>query len=1387
LPTAQDRVNSQGENVKSVDLVLSLERADGEIDAAYKANLETSLGYLAEVIYEMSNGGNYLGTVSILSNKEGFNFADVSIAKCGVWPYTTHGHAIHFAENSAKCSELATDLTSNWLLDPTRFAGVLGHEMMHYLYDLSDEYGSGEVRPGSDNYSISGLVMNAVVGTNQLQLSVSPPVQPPDLSMYTWARLKVFIEPYGVGSPIRFYSIGGALPSGIGGDPTYRVSSITIDEKQRIISLNITDAAGNPVQFSDNGTPSGWGIYQNYNYWESPFTISSRAADEVYNFHGQSSSNPLGNHGPLYQYWNLSSRINANPHNWQGRYHRRKSDGSNCSQWDVVSLRCDMLSDDGSKARVGGFMGSLRGREPQESDVYWNNDAKSADLRYLEYTPSLLFGAGTADQNFITGWGQFRNNSTSEIFNNNLSPSAIGIPYMKADLAIPGATLLARQFFNVKWIKQTPEVKFAIDYSKTMKPGTKPENIDVARLLATADGARYLKIPTSSFNVSYYNVSPKSSNYDSKYGIVERLIDEPPVEQNYLREFQLGWAMDGTYDPMLPLSSLALDKMAPGFNLGCIASKFTADPTTQKYLYVYTDATMLADPRYFDFLVKQIKAKEIHLKLYLIGNTPDVVAAQMLVDAVGGELVNAPIPNSPSSWIQAIPEAFKGESGATWGVNMSKGYDFGVDNTKKVTTLFISRKDKNPVDDDKVYLWGPGSRPYSMWPLGFPSSNATKNVRYYVIQPGESDVGIWHVEFLDDPANYEVTAISRLATDPPKAELTVAAANAGKLQYPDAFFIQARLMDQYLYTNIHVTGTITDPQQNTLTVTLTDDGLGGDLLAGDGIYTYRFDGYNHNGVYTISIEATNPTGNAIPTLIGTSYDGPALSFVPTTKTFLFHKNIEITVSGVVEDDYPAPPNPIHSIVCDGPLIPGRIEQTGDEDWFAISNVSITKNLDVHIKSTGAGSLQIVSLVTGKTFASVNFTAEQGEDLRLMSSSLEPNIAVVVKGVEKQFYSISAFSTITGLLSVGRFESIHDWSSVQGNISLDTLHPLEGKSALHTEFSGWQVIHSRDVSTSEIETVSDTLSLSLLVPPNPPNPWWLGTAAISVVIPSLNKQYALGEQQIALPTTTDTYQSLQFAVPSTLLNALQEPHSDIQILITLNTSVPISVDQLQFVGKLRTNLVSMNQVVCPEPGCSSVTTLDLSGSQGSQKISAYGDLWLRLSEWPTDWCPNRLHLSLSAEDGGLLTGYIDLLGKIDSLSNWYQQFDRDYDFSAPVNFRVHNVAGRPYRLNWWVDGSGSCSLTSNTSSDFNCVGECLSARESVSPWVPMNLENGSDAWFVVKQNLSGWQASEMQGRTIEVNGTPVSNGQMPLPPSMNGAWYFHFIGNGPTWASWSWWS
>lgn len=118
-------------------------------------------------------------------------------------------------------------------------------------------------------------------------------------------------------------------------------------------------------------------------------------------------------------------------------------------------------------------------------------------------------------------------------------------------------------------------------------------------------------------------------------------------------------------------------------------------------------------------------------------------------------------------------------------------------------------------------------------------------------------------------------------------------------------------------------------------------------------------------------------------------------------------------------------------------------------------------------------------------------------------------------------------------------------------------------------------------------------------------------------------------------------------------------------------------------------------------------------------------------------------------------------------------------------------------------AGACATDGDCADGDYCNGAetCVAGScQAGTPWgqacydaVPLakhqqsgSFETTGEKWFVVTDAIYGWQASEVAGRTIRVNGVVVTPGQMPLPAPIDGKRYFHFSAGDRPWASWSFW-
>ena len=114
----------------------------------------------ADAIYEMSNGGNYLGKIHFIDNGRFNTACDVFWAKCGVWPNAHVGgfvyHGVisvsdYYKDDYKKCDDFKCECNDyegvNQKEDVEGMASTFAHESGHYIYGLDDEYGDAEINP----------------------------------------------------------------------------------------------------------------------------------------------------------------------------------------------------------------------------------------------------------------------------------------------------------------------------------------------------------------------------------------------------------------------------------------------------------------------------------------------------------------------------------------------------------------------------------------------------------------------------------------------------------------------------------------------------------------------------------------------------------------------------------------------------------------------------------------------------------------------------------------------------------------------------------------------------------------------------------------------------------------------------------------------------------------------------------------------------------------------------------------------------------------------------------------------------------------------------------------------------------------------------------------
>lgn len=146
LSAVRDVVSGGRVSEQVFDLTISLHRSWNEIasNPTLKNQYEEVIGYWADGVYEMTNGGHKLGRIRVFTNSRFFSDADIQwvandpngvrAAINGFIQPSSPGWRTYMADNFGRYSIPG----NNGQLEDAGYA--LAHEMGHYIYSLFDEY-----------------------------------------------------------------------------------------------------------------------------------------------------------------------------------------------------------------------------------------------------------------------------------------------------------------------------------------------------------------------------------------------------------------------------------------------------------------------------------------------------------------------------------------------------------------------------------------------------------------------------------------------------------------------------------------------------------------------------------------------------------------------------------------------------------------------------------------------------------------------------------------------------------------------------------------------------------------------------------------------------------------------------------------------------------------------------------------------------------------------------------------------------------------------------------------------------------------------------------------------------------------------------------------------
>lgn len=196
---------------------------------------------------------------------------------------------------------------------------------------------------------------------------------------------------------------------------------------------------------------------------------------------------------------------------------------------------------------------------------------------------------------------------------------------------------------------------------------------------------------------------------------------------------------------------------------------------------------------------------------------------------------------------------------------------------------------------------------------------------YILYEVTNPDAGTWTLELEASNLSGESEVIIEGKTDSDYAINTIVQGGT----YPDPILVAATVSKNYPIKGLTVSATVADPDGNTSTLQLFDDGVAPDVVADDGQYIGALTGYV-DGNYQFDVVADNNSGAAVETSKGvTLKNGTGSVSNAISEDFMIMETATATASGV--SSYSSNTSIFNAVelTVDGDPVAGAIEN--DED------------------------------------------------------------------------------------------------------------------------------------------------------------------------------------------------------------------------------------------------------------------------------------------------------------------------------------------------------------------------------------------------------------------------------------------------------------------------
>lgn len=1244
-----------------IDISICLERTPTSVQ---EANYEDVIGYYADAIYEMSNGANFLGNVSIYTGERYCSSADIVWNITNEWP---RAHVGGFVTNGI------IFMSDDWGAGRDNFSDegkrlnfgmTLAHESGHYIYGVTDDYTQTALPLGWIEVTADPVSNKIIVTDTRNHDEVDPKN----------TEFKDRLSPFTSGTPIIFYPVQN-LPQGLetfldypanytypGGVGLLVDDYATIDQvfwdSPTSYSFTLKDKNKNNVDIRSTGSGSWTFDLPGWNRSRVAHSIMDNQY-EVATSYGCSFN---GINGIQWQWANFSTEFNINPYCKQGMEYRKN--GSPSSAWDVISRdpMYDVHFGVAPTIPLRYWFKSLAKRKPTASDVF---STKSYMMNYDPATGKVQEGHAV--------WLHDQTCGHEKTYN---------LPYMKVELANTHSSVYRRtthKYLNIQWDRPETEVIVLIDVSASMR---QIDKINVARRVAKYVAESFLSA------VSTYNNSNVSVGIYAFNHLITKVHSLNTVQNFADIETAInGLAASGNtylYDALY----VAIDD-------------FSTSSASQKILYVISDGEDFTSALHTkQDVINLYKSRNVSINAVALGKDAERELLSSMAAATGGEYfegeigltndviaaatnVLASIPGNTQLKAASITHTQNsGDINLPRRLQRARVYA-SYDIPSSSTSGSSSSSAGNPIE---LLTQGGASIPF------FPTSNTIGNTVYFTAEVDSATLvslpnSVFKVKNNLPGTNVDFRVIATGVYQ--EHSMNVKIFPEGLFEWPVQKYFTASVRGLGgVLADVDAVGKLVTPDGNVVNFALHDDGIGGDLRAGDGFYYADMPPISKNGTYRWEITMSSPGGVAHTTRVGTSLpDSIPFTEEVDPNAFELVRNGQFMVTGCCTDESNT------NLVKLKPekRVNAFLQSGSDTDLFEIEATLAGRSYSLRLSSKDLGSFDRIEVYQPSNLStpvySVNVlnTGFGYVTVPLSAEFAKPGNIVAIIGTNScgTNYSLVLLENPFAEFSVGRFEVATDWHSQHTTLALDANRKSEGNTSLVTP-AGWKTIESRNISTSDFDVIGERMSVDVFVPASTQNPYWIGTLELWLYVPSSNKRIQLGEQ-IQLDPYFGNWKSYEFRVPSRVKKVLSEQHHDARFQIVLNTADSLWIDNLRFAGKLTDNPVNQVEPECPQDnGCNSAMPIALHVNE-SKNVIPEGDLWIEITGFPNDWTPAVVTLGIAPEDGVEMTGSITFDNGTYPLSGWYMEKTFGFVRGKRYLVKLHNLGHRPYRVNAWVSG------------------------------------------------------------------------------------------------------